>query len=242
MIIMGCSIYQEKASDYIDNQLPGPERQQVEAHLSICSDCDTIYQELMMICQASRSLPDYDPPDSVWEGILSRISPPRTRTRMLAGSGWAGRFFSFENPLKTLSPGSWSWQPALAALFVFVSIAMFMLFSASRQQTEPQISPRINEQKPLRIEHVKFVPRKPRIETEIVLQRIDQLQKRIRTTRARWSPEVQALYRKQLQTADYCLTSCQSNFTARGDDPALRAVYQSALRAKLELLKQYSGM
>jgi len=142
------------------------------------------------------------------------------------------------------------WQPALAAVLVFVSVAAVMYYRSSLQPAEP-IGGMDNSSTPLRasgpspitVQPVnRLIINKPLIEVELVQQRIDELQKRIETVQSRWSPEVQALYWQQLQIVDHCIRHCQDRFAVHNDNPAVRAVYQAALRAKLEMLKQFSEM
>jgi hypothetical protein len=241
---MGCFTYQEKISDYIDNLLPALERQQMQAHLSSCSLCSTIYDDLVMIYAASRHLPEHEPSEAVWQRIITEISPRRAGVLAPAGSGLMARWF----PFKSLRPSAMSWHPALAAVLLFIGVAAAMYYRSYPPSSPPPkppagtpnwaSGPSIIEVQPTN----KLIVHKPMIEVEIVQRRIDELQRHIQTVQSRWSPEVQALYQHQLQMVDHCINNCQDKLAIQSGDPAVRAVYQAALRAKLEMLKQFSDM
>ncbi|MBI3950940.1 MAG: zf-HC2 domain-containing protein [Acidobacteria bacterium] len=237
---MECYSYQEKVSNYIDNLLLAPERQQVENHLSNCPLCDSFYQDLLMICEASRNLPEYEPSETLWPSIRAQISTGQARMLAPTGPQWVARWF----PFKGLKPGVWLWQPALAATLLLVGIAAIMYYRPSTQPPEPVAGGRWPsgagqiEVQPTN----RLIVHKPLIEVDLVQQRINELQKRIQAAQSRWSPEVQALYQQHLKMVDHCINNCQRQVAIQSDDPAVRAVYQSALRAKLEMLKQFSEM
>jgi hypothetical protein len=242
---MGCFAYQEKVSDYIDNLLPPPERQQMEEHMATCPACYAVYKDLELICEASRNLPQYEPSPVVWERILAELSPQGTGVWASAGSGWMARWF----PVRAWRPGAWTWQPAWAAVFIFfIGIAAVVYYRSSAPPSEPiarnsSTNLRAGNSSAITVQPVnRLIIDKPLIEVELVQQRIEELQKRIETIQTGWSPEVRALYRRQLQMVDHCISNCQEKFAAHNDNPAVRAVYQAALRAKLEMLKQFSEL
>jgi hypothetical protein len=238
---MGCSVYQDKISDYIDDLLPAVERQQMESHFAACPPCYAVYQDLLMICQASRNLPEHEPREIVWERIRAEISPRQAGPAVPAHAGWIARW------LKSPTLGAWSWQPAIAAAaMVFLGLATILYYRSSTPPPVPiasGIKSWSNGTRQIEIQPTnRLIVHKPIIEVDIVQQHIDELQRQIQTAQTRWSPEVQALYQRHLQAVDHCLNNCQKTNAAPGDDPAARAVYQAALRAKLEMLKQFADM
>lgn len=242
---MGCFAYQEKVSDYIDNSLPPSEQHQLEEHLAACPACYAFYKDLEMICEASRNLPPYEPSPVVWERILAGLSPRGASVWASAGSGWMARWF----PFRAWRPGAGSWQPAWAAVFIFfIGIAAVVYYRSAAPPSEPTAHNRSTNLRaggpsPITVQPVnRLIIDKPLIEVELVQQRIEELQKRMETVQTGWSPEVRALYRRQLRMVDQCISNCQEKFAAHNDNPAVRAVYQAALRAKLEMLKQFSEL
>ncbi len=241
---MGCLTYLEKLSDYIDDLLPSLERQQVEDHFSACPSCYSCYQDLVMICQASRNLPEHEPSPRVWENILAQVAPNQRGAITQTRSSWLARWFSFKSSIL----GGWTWQPALAAALIFISLLAIWSYRSTTSLTEPSIATDHSEgwaapPGSLEIQPTnRLIVHKPLIEVQIVQQRIDELQQRIQTTQTRWSPEVKAIYQHHLKTLDHCLANCQNKSATSHEDLAIQAVYQSTLRAKLEMLKQFSDL
>lgn len=249
---MGCFAYQEKVSEYIDDLLPPAERRQLEEHMATCPVCSTLCQDLKLICEASRNLPQYEPSPVVWERIRAELSPGGVRMWTSTGSGWMARWF----PFRADRFNAWSWQPTLAAVFTlvfFLSLAAIIYYRSSTPPSEPPVATRSPSLKARGASSVTVQPvnqitinksliNKSLIEVELVQQRIEELQKRLEVAKAGWSPEVRALYRRQLQLVDQCISRCQEKFAVSDDHPAVRAVYEAALRAKLEMLKQFSDL
>ncbi|GEM_PF-884450 len=238
---MGCLAYQEKISDYIDGLLPIPERQQVEAHLSTCRVCHAIYQDLVMICEASRNLPDYEPSEVVWQRILAEIAPSGAGAPIARGPRWPVRRF--------LPPMSRSlrWHPAWAVAALLVIVGVTAVFLRHPIQLIEQPAPSgihwTDGHRQLTIRRTnRIIVHKSHIQVDLVKQRIDELQKRIEAAQIRWSPEVRALYERHLSAINHCLNNCQNQLTRQSRDPAVRDVYEATLRAKLELLKQFAEM
>lgn len=240
---MSCRVYQEKISDYIDELLSPAERQLMENHLLDCPDCYSCYQDLLAIYQASRQLPLHEPSDRVWQNILAHITPAPTARPALIPTRWLERWLPFNF-------SGWAWQPALAAVaLIFVIGGAVFYYQSSTSVNQPQIvkdkAPGWGEPTTLRTTKIntnRSVIHKPMIEIEIVQERINELQQRIRVAQSRWSPELRAVYQRNLEIIDACLSNCQKNAMLKSTDPALQAVYESALQAKLEMLKQFAEL
>lgn len=239
---MSCTAYQEKISDYIDELLSPAERQLIESHFLDCPDCYSCYQDLLAICQASRQLPLHEPSDCVWQNILAHITPAPTARPAPTPTRWLERWLPFNF-------GGWAWQPALAAVVLIVIAGAVFYYQSSTSVNQPQVvkenAPEWGASTTLRTTKIntnKLVIHKPMIEIEIVQERINELQQRIKVAQSRWSPELKAVYQQNLKIIDACLSNCQKNAMRRSTDPALQAVYESALQAKLEMLKQFSEL
>ncbi|MCS6807162.1 MAG: anti-sigma factor [Acidobacteriota bacterium] len=239
---MSCTAYQEKISDYIDELLSPAERQLIETHFLDCPDCYSCYQDLLAICQASRQLPLHEPSDRVWQNILAHINSAPTPRPVPAPTRWLERWLPFNF-------SGWAWQPALAAVLLIAIGGAVFYYRTSTPVNQPPIAqgnssnwgegstPRISR----RITN-KSITQKTRIEMDIVQERINELQQRIKVAQSRWSPELKAVYQQNLKKIDACLSYCQEKARLNSTDLALQAVYESALQAKLEMLKQFSEL
>ena len=65
--------FTDRLSDYIDGVLSTAEREQLDAHLTECTDCLALVSELRSVRRVARSLPPVEPPEDVWDSIADRI-------------------------------------------------------------------------------------------------------------------------------------------------------------------------
>jgi anti-sigma factor RsiW len=63
----------EKLSDYVDGELSGADRRQVEAHLAGCAHCAGILDDLQRIVARARSIDARPPRADLWPAIAGRI-------------------------------------------------------------------------------------------------------------------------------------------------------------------------
>ena len=236
---MGCLRYQERISDYIDNLLPTAERQQMIDHLSVCASCRIVYEDIAMICQASRDLPQYEPRAIVWEKILVTITAQPATVTASATSGqpvWLSR-------LKNLRLTSFAWRPAFSAVaLILVAAAVASIyFRPSAPLTGSGENPGASspfEASPLSIDRRNFLIVHKPPEIERVKQSIEKLQKEITKREAQWTPQIRTLFRQRLAYVDECINHCL-NEAEKSQGPALRHVYHAALQAKLDMLRQF---
>ena len=60
-------------SAYIDGDLAGTEREEVEGHLAHCGACSDLLEEFRDLREAARGLPDQVPTRDLWPGIARAI-------------------------------------------------------------------------------------------------------------------------------------------------------------------------
>ncbi len=60
-------------SEFLDGALPPSEREEVEAHLQDCAECDALLRDLSEVRLRARSLPLRQPSRDLWPGIAAAI-------------------------------------------------------------------------------------------------------------------------------------------------------------------------
>src|SRR5437870_2181352 len=70
---MICTECQHRLSDFIDGHLSPGERLRMQQHLSSCTGCNAIHQDLNLIVTTSRDLPLHNP-SALWQRIQSEIA------------------------------------------------------------------------------------------------------------------------------------------------------------------------
>jgi hypothetical protein len=238
---MSCSNYQDQFSDYIDGALPASERKNIEKHLNECHPCRVIYEDLALICETSRSLPDYEPSPMVWERISAAIASEPANDRVV------GRFSARSLLTRRVRWFLYRPQFAIAAtLLIGVAIASVIIFRSPRPE-----SAKIADNQPadwqipqtrLAVERTGILIHKPTIDIETVEQRISELYSQIEAKQKNWDSEVQLVFQRNLEIVEQCISHCRNALTRNQEDPSARELYLAALQAKLELLKQFSEM
>jgi hypothetical protein len=73
----------ERFSEYLDGELPAPERHAVEAHLAECRECADLLHELRRVLARAQALEDVPPRLDLWPGVAAAIgAAPRRRWRV----------------------------------------------------------------------------------------------------------------------------------------------------------------
>jgi anti-sigma factor RsiW len=71
--------WNDRLSEYLDEELTPDERAQLEAHLASCAECAVTLEELRDVVAHARALPARPPADDLWPGIEPRVlSDPRS--------------------------------------------------------------------------------------------------------------------------------------------------------------------
>ena len=125
----------ELLSEYLDGELAGRRRTEVERHLAGCAACRAVLDELRAVAAGAARVAAVSPPppaDDLWPGILARLddraATPAVTIVATPGGGWLGRRFAFSLPQLA----------AAAALLVLMSGgAMWMLLRSGTTPAGP---------------------------------------------------------------------------------------------------------
>ena len=90
--------YTDRLSDYVDQDLEGAERAELERHLRECEECASTLSDLKRVVARAGALADEAtaPAPDLWPGIVARIREPRPRAVPIGRGGASDhrRFFS----------------------------------------------------------------------------------------------------------------------------------------------------
>jgi tetratricopeptide (TPR) repeat protein len=88
--------WNDRLSDYLDNELAPGERAELEAHLASCRECAVTLDELREVVERAGTLPPRPPAADLWPGIEPRLERSATVTQFQPRT--ATRRFSFTMP------------------------------------------------------------------------------------------------------------------------------------------------
>lgn len=63
----------DRLSEYLDGELDGAEREQLEAHLARCEECSSTLEQLRRVVARAHGVEDRPPTNDLWPGIAARI-------------------------------------------------------------------------------------------------------------------------------------------------------------------------
>jgi anti-sigma factor RsiW len=86
----------ERLSEYLDDELPEPDRIEIDRHLAGCVECRSVLDDLRQIVGAATGLPDTAPDRDLWNGVATRIGA--MGARVTAFTPRERRKFSFTVP------------------------------------------------------------------------------------------------------------------------------------------------
>ena len=89
--------WNDRLSEYIDEELTPDERAQLEAHLESCAECALTLEELRGVVEHARALPARPPADDLWPRIEPRVLGD-PRSTVVPFQVRAMRRFSFTLP------------------------------------------------------------------------------------------------------------------------------------------------
>jgi len=232
---MSCAKYQDRLSDYIDGALSEQERIELERHMRECWSCWVMREDLLYIRQLSRELPDYEPSPQLWDRIVAAIaSENASRSSKAPLRMWRFR----------MRPAF-----ALAAAILVAALAGALLQSRSPLPGSQNanlsapvqwntLSSSLLEIQPTAL----LLVHKPTIDSEIVEQRIEVLERQVQNRRALWDAETETCFRRCWEAIERSLSHCRYELERDPENAVLRELYLAALKAKLELLKHFSEL
>lgn len=102
-------------SGLLDDALPADERESLRAHLGVCAECATLFDELQRVVSRAQALEDRPPRYDLWPGVAAAIgasAPGRRRFAFsmpqLLAAGFALMLLS--GGVVALSLGAWTGQ------------------------------------------------------------------------------------------------------------------------------------
>jgi anti-sigma factor RsiW len=73
---MTCGDVADQLASYLEGELPGQERLELEAHAAACAACGALLVELETIRREASALPMLEPSRDLWSGIAARLDAP----------------------------------------------------------------------------------------------------------------------------------------------------------------------
>ena len=221
--------FNERLSEYLDDELEAGERRDMEAHLAVCEQCRADLEALRAVTARARALPDVPPAADLWDGVAARLD---ARTLEFEPRR-AARRFAFTLPqlvaaslaLMVLS-GGMVWLARLGGDrtdFPSVAATDIARTGAAPAADEPAVRP------------ANFAD-------GAYDSAVADLQRALESGRGRLDKETIRVLEENLQAIDRAITQCRE---ALAEDPAngyLNTYLVEARARKLELLRRAAAI
>lgn len=234
---MNCEKCEELLSDFLDGTLSHSEHAAVGAHLAACRDCDAARQDFQAIIAVARDARGhlFAPQDerSLWLRVRNTVEaegvPARTSAVAAAGAGFWSRLFSkrWEFSLPQLAAG-------VACLVVAVAsaTALGVRYAAPAEGPESARSARAAR----RVVAEDFYPSTYLEPHEPSLHYWEQ---RVEARKASWNPRMRASFDRSVSVLDQTVSESLDDLRQNPHDEVAEEMLNSALRDKIELLREF---
>ena len=235
---MNCEKCQELLSDFLDGALNHAEHAAVGAHVASCPACATAREDFHAIIAAARDSRGllFAPPDErdLWlrvrEAVAEESRPALASAADAAGGGFWSRLLGrrWEFSLPQLAAG-------VAALVVAVaSVTAFGVRYA--EPTRAAESARAGGAAVRRVVADEFYPR---TYLEPHETSINYWQRRVEARKASWNPRMRASFDRSVTVLDATVSDSLNDLRQNPHDEVAEEMLNSALRDKIELLREF---
>ena len=233
---MNCEKCQELLSEFLDGSLGHREHASVSTHLAACPACDAAREDFNAIIGAAREARThlYAPPDerALWLRVRGAVESEGRVASAAAGSSREG-FWSrllhkrWELSLPQLAAG-------VAAVVVAVSFVTVLGVQYANSGRGPGAAR--SERAVRRAVGDEVYPRTYLEPHEASLQ---YWQQRVEARRASWNPRMRASFDRSVGVLDQAVNESLADLQQNPHDEIAEEMLNSALRDKIELLKEF---
>ena len=207
--------WNDRLSEYLDDELDPADRAGLEAHLAGCAECRTDLAGLSGVVSRAGTLVDRPPAANLWPGIASRLTSPTRRTSILTP-----RRFAFTLP-----------QLVAASLALIVaSGGMVWLARMGGPTTDFPPVLGVSSVRPANFGDAAFD------------EAVADLQQTLEAGRGRLDPETIRVLESNLQAIDRAITQCREALMADPSSVYLNSYLAETRRRKLELLRRATAL
>ncbi len=206
-----------RLSDYLDGELPPAERAELEAHLAGCEACATALAELRAVVSEADRLPELAPERDLWPGIETRLAP-----RGDAAEADVVPLHRYRRVVLSVP----QLIAAALALILFSASGVWLAVGGS-----PPAETALTTTEPALVTTVAFSD----FDTAIA-----SLEAEYRSRRNELDPETIRVLEKNLAIIDQAIAEARAALASDPSSGFLSAHLASAMRQKVDLLRQAS--
>lgn len=243
---MNCGNYQNLISSYLDGELDAETWRSIESHLGECDECTKVYSDFSTIlefCDETFAT-DAEPPNShaLWCRINNIIESeiPQAKTEEIP----AEPSFGFWNSSLNLSAGQIASAVACIALVSsLLTVVAFKNFTTpadplAAQESEDTVVHKVLAD--LGIGETEVQRHERRLKEQRAA--IEYWRNRVEVRRASWNDETRLVFDRNLDEIDKAVREYTRLLNENPQDTISNEMLDSALKEKMELLREFSEL
>lgn len=233
---MNCEKCEELLSDFLDGTLGHSEHAAVGAHLAACPPCDAARADFQAIIAVAREARGqlFAPADerALWLRVRGTVeSGARPARAAAAGAGFWSRLFDKRWELSL---------PQLAAGAASLVIAVASVTALGVRYAEPgegaDAAARAGRRMTQRAVADEYYPR---TYLEPHAPSLQYWEQRVEARKARWNPRMRASFDRSVSVLDLTVSESLDDLRRNPHDEVAEEMLNSALRDKIELLREF---
>lgn len=245
---MNCEKCQELLSDFLDDELTSFERAHVARHMEACAVCAHVREELELIVGAAIECRNdsHSPPDSraMWLRISNVIEGERALTRPASAESAKASAAAREGFWTRLFSRRWEltlpqMAAAVSAVAVGAALATVLgvqsLWGDGGQPLQNGRQAGFASESANNSEEIY-----PNAYVRQQRARINYLEQRVQQRKANWNPRMRDSFDRSMSVIDRAVTDSLEELKRNPHDEVSESTLNSALRGKIELLREFS--
>lgn len=231
---MNCEKCQEQLSDFLDGTLGHAEHASVNAHLAACSECADAREEFNAILAAARDAHEhlYAPADgrALWlrvrDAVENEERPVPAAVVVGARSGFWSRLLNARFQLSL---------PQLASGVAALAVSVAFVTAVGLRYVGPASAPRADRS----IRRVVSGDLYPSTYVEPHEASMRYWQQRVEARKASWNPRMRASFDRSVTVLDQTVEESLADLRNNPHDEVAEEMLNSALRDKIELMREF---
>jgi hypothetical protein len=227
---MNCEKCQEQLGDFLDGTLGHAEHASVSAHLAACDECAAAREEFNSILAAARDAHEYlyAPADerALWLRVRDAVESESRPTVAAARGGFWSRLLNARLEL-TL--------PQLATGVAAIVVSVAFVTAVGLRYTVPASAPRADRA----VRRVVSDDLYPGAYVEPHEASLRYWEQRVEARKASWNPRMRASYDRSVMVLDQTVNDSLADLRENPHDEVAEEMLNSALRDKIELMREF---
>lgn len=230
---MNCEKCQEQLSDFLDGTLGHAEHASVSAHLAACSDCADAREEFNSILAAARDVHEhlYAPADerALWMRVRDAVEHEERAAAVVAVGARGGLWSRLLNARFHLSfPQLASGVAALVVSVAFVTAVGLRYVGTAAAPSKERVVRRVVSDESY-----------PSTYVEPHEASLRYWQQRVEARKASWNPRMRASFDRSVYVLDQTVEESLADLRNNPHDEVAEEMLNSALRDKIELMREF---